>query len=90
MLVKEYVERESRRITRTQAIARWLEKKWGHDRKCPYCNEREWTVDTEPVLFPRLGKGGDQGIPAYLVRCENCGNEVPLSAEVLGLWPDEM
>ena len=73
---------ESRRGDALLAI---LKEKWGEKRTCPFCGVSRWTVDAISVGIPRLGLRAE--IPAYLVRCENCGVEVFLSAETLGVWP---
>jgi hypothetical protein len=52
---------------------------------CPYCRYTAWSVDPKPVILPRIGPGED-GIPAFLVWCSHCGQEIPISAQILGLY----
>jgi DNA-directed RNA polymerase subunit RPC12/RpoP len=81
-------EQERRRQRRGERIQAWLTDKWGLDRACPYCGAEEWSFDSEPRAIA-MAREPQRGIYAYAVRCENCGNLVLLSAEVLGLESDE-
>jgi hypothetical protein len=74
---------------RQKRVAAWLHEKWG-DRPCPFCDALEWSFDPEPVVLPRRESIRPAAGPlVYMVRCENCGAGVPVSAETSGAWPGE-
>jgi hypothetical protein len=60
-----------------------LEKEWGPDRACPYCQATEWTVNTRLIGLPRLDGLGVY--PMVAVGCSTCGNTVLLNAYEVGL-----
>lgn len=84
---KTMERKEAELDARAEQIVQWLKNKWGDPHPCPYCTNDVWSVDPDPILLQRLGGLPGSGIPAYLVRCEHCGHEVALSAEVLDIWP---
>lgn len=84
----QLAEAAAKRRQRGERIEAWLAEKWGNARRCPYCEVSEWSFDSEPRAVP-LAQDRSKAIWAYGVRCENCGNLVLLSAEILGLESDE-
>src|SRR5690349_12661451 len=85
-LEKAAEEARKRRLAR---INEFLEEKWGKvPPPCPYCRVTAWNVDTDPIVFQRIDQIPGFGVPAFLVFCANCGHEIAMSAQVMGLWED--
>lgn len=70
-----------------ERIERWLNEKWGQQRKCPQCDAFQWSV-VEPASIPLAKPDGSlifgPGFPAVIVLCGNCGHLVLVSAFICG------
>jgi hypothetical protein len=68
-----------------EAAVIWLEKQWGPQRRCPYCESNNWSVGTP---FEVSLESGEALSPHFPVMCDNCGNTVFVNAIVAGLLPE--
>ena len=61
-----------------EAAAKWIKRKWGELRPCPYCGGNAWTVTPAISLAPPVGDEGDHEV--FPVTCNGCGNTVLVNA----------
>jgi predicted nucleic-acid-binding Zn-ribbon protein len=76
----------SERITNRQLdrITTWIESKTNST--CPFCGNRNWTVDDELGSLPAYQSEApsvqlDRGYTFVLVTCEHCGFTAPFAAK---------
>jgi hypothetical protein len=74
-----------------EAIHKWLEDKWGKDRKCSQCGTDDWGIGGTPGSLPVGTPEGRTRIgpnyPCVVVICSNCGNTILLNALAIGVQP---
>ena len=78
------------RVTEENAkkALKWVEERWGPDRKCPICGENNWTVGEVLGLKPYPEDPFRPSVfPVVPVTCTNCGNTHLLAAIAAGLVP---
>lgn len=81
----------ARQSARQDKVIAFLKSRWGDqddDTPCPYCGVEDWYVDPVPIVDQRVGGPVGTGLPAFVVLCQNCGNQVYINANIAGVFDE--
>src|ERR1051326_8514732 len=71
-----------------EALAKFLNEKWQGEKKCPVCQNNNWTVSewlAELRKFEETFSFGGPVFPLAVVTCNVCGNTLLFNALTAGL-----